>query len=515
MLNIYGNESIAFQTKGSPLANELIQIFQEVIDKRETITSVTERVKEIPKYVKDVTCTKLKNAIKKHTGITCTSVRLSKQLDMGYACLMNFGDKWGLTAHDVINRYSGQETSYMVKDWMRQLNITPRTAEDMRVVAESLNKETGKFTVTTLQDKTPCTMTLYFDPYGSFLIKECSHVNFEYFTAEEITGIILHEIGHMVSTLAHSADLCFRMQVYSSCMEYFLKEASNAEKAKLLKDGINLLDPKLKDKAGSAIDQCTAIDGYEDRGSWVGNIFGWFMDIFITTIQWFMLLPIISIVLEELYMVTREMFPEIYSGSFSTKKSSDHFYMSKQAKVCEQFADEYAARHGMAHAQASALNKLWSWVEYASSIGSYAGSTTSTLAYHLNKIAFVTMTLMYGDVTDGGGIYDGKTDRAAHLLEECTKAFKQNLSPEMAEYFMEDYIKTKNALKNRTIYDGMRDSAAWIRRALGYLLSTLPAMLVSGRISTEYEKLYRDGEKLRSNSLFFRATALTQLLKKK
>ena len=32
---------------------------------------------------------------------------------------------------------------------------------------------------------------------------------------------------------------------------------------------------------------------------------------------------------------------------------------------------------------------------------------------------------------------------------------------------------------------------------------------------SDYEKLYRDGEKLRSNSLFFRATALTQLLKKK
>ena len=515
MLKIYSKESIAFQTQGSPLANELIQIFQEVIDKRESLLTVDDRVRQIPKYVKDVTVVKLVNAIKKHTGITCTSVKLSKTLDMGYACLMNFGDKWGLTAHDVINRYSGLETDFVVKDWMRQLNITPRTAEEMKVVAESLNRETGKFTVTTLPDKIPCTMTLYFDPYGSFLVKECAHVNLEYFTAEEITGIVLHEIGHMVSTLAHSADLCFRMQVYNRSMEYFLSEASVQEKAKLAKFGIALIDQKLKDKSDQSIDQCTAIDGMNDNGSWVGSVFGWFMDILITAMQLIMLLPIISIVCEELYMVTKEMFPEIYSGSFDAKKTSDHFYMSKQVKVCEQFADEYVAKHGMAHGNASALNKLWSYVEYSSSIASYAGSRTSSIAYHINKIAFVTLTLMYGDLTDGGGAYDGKTDRAAHLLDETCKAFKQHMSPELAEFFLEDYIKTKNALKNRTVYDRIRDGAAWFRRAIGYLLSTLPAMLVSGRITTEYEKLFNDGEKLRANPLFMRATKLDLLLKRK
>lgn len=515
MLKIYSDESIAFQTKGSPLANELIQIFQEVIDKRESITTVSERVKQIPKFVKDVTTNKLTAAIKKHTGLTCTSVKLSKRVDMGFACLMNFGDKWGLTANDIISRYSGIETDPMIKMWMRELNIQPRTAEDMRVIAESLNRETGKFGITQMQDKTPCSMTLYFDPYGAFLIKECSHIKLSYLTADEITGIILHEIGHAVSTLAHSADVCFRVQVYNRCMEYFLQNASVKDKATVLKDGLALMDPKLKERVDATVDQCTAIDGMNDQGSWVGNIFGWFVDLFITAIQLLMLLPVISIVVEEMYMITREAFPELYTGSFNTRKTSDHFYMSKQAKLCEQFADEYVAKHGMSHGQVSGLNKLWVFVEYATSVGSYTGSTTSTLAYHLNRLSFITLTLLYGDLTDGGGIYDGKTDRAVRLMDETTKAFKQNLSPEMAEYFVEDYIRTKNAMKNRTVYDGLRDSAAWARKALGYLLSTLPAMLVSGRITTEYEKLYKDGEKLRANNLFFRATKLDMLLRKK
>lgn len=513
MLNIFSNESIMFQTKGSPLANELIQIFQEVIDKRETIQTVSDRVKIIPKFFKDVAALKLVNAIKKHTGITCTSVKVSKTLDMGYACLMNFGDKYGLTAHDVINRYSGLETEPMVQYYMRELNIRPRTADDMKVVAESLNRETGMFTVTKLADKTPCTMTLYFDPYGSFLIKECAHTNLEYFTAEEITGIILHEIGHMISALAHSADLCFRMQVYNRSMNYFLEQASVQEKAKFLKDNIHVLDPKLKDKADQSIDQCTAIDGMNDQGSWVATIFGWFIDAFITAISLLMLVPIISLILEQMYMITREAFPEIYSGSFNAKKTSDHFYMSKQVKLCEQFADEYVAKHGMSHGQASALNKLWSWVEFSSSLASYGGSTTSSLVYHINKISFVVLSLLYGDITDGGGLYDGKTARAAHLLEETAKAFKQQLSPEMANFFIEDYIKTKNALKNRTIYDSIRDGAEWARKALGYLLSTLPAMLVSGRVTTEYEKLYNEASKLRANTLFMRATKLDLMLK--
>ena len=514
MLNIFSNESIEFQSKGSPLANELIQIFQEVIDKRESLTTIQDRVKEVPTFCKNVMGAKLINAIKKHTGITCKTIRFSNTIDMGFACLMDFGDKYGLTANDVIARYSGIQTNPNVTFWMNELGIKPKTAKDMEVVANSLNRETGKFTVDRLADKTQCTMTLYFDPYGAFLIKECAHIKFEYFTAEEITGIVLHEIGHMLSALAHSADLCFRMQAYNRCMEYFLANASASEKAKVLKSGISILDPKLKDKSDKAIDQCTAVDGAEDQGSWVGNILGWFMDAIINAIQILMFLPIISVVVEELYMVTKEMFPEVYTGSFSSKKTSDHFYMSKQVKLCEQFADEYVSKHGMSHGQVSALNKLWSWIEFSASLGSYTGSTTSTIAYHINKISFVALTLMYGDLTDGNGLYDNKTDRAAHLLEETAKAFKKTLSPEMADYFMEDYIKTKNGLKNRTLYDSLRDGISWVRRAVGYLLSTLPAMLISGRITTEYEKLYNDGEKLRGNSLFVRATKLESLLRK-
>lgn len=513
MLTIFSDESIAVQRTGSPLANDLITAFQEVIDKRESIKTVKDRVAQIPKFVKDVTVMKIMTAIKKHTGIECTNIRLSKSIDMGFACLMNFGDKWGLTANDVIARYSGLDPDPMLKMYMREMDIQPRSAEEMRVVAESLNRETGKFTVNKLADKTPCTMVMYFDPYGAFLVKECSHIKLEYFTAEEITGIVLHEIGHMISTLAHSADLCFRMQVYNRSLEYFVKNAPLAEKASYMKSQLNLLDPKIKSKSDQAIDQCTAQDGAHDHGSVAGSIFGWFADMLIMAVQTLALIPIVSIIVEEGYAVTKEMFPELYTGSFRTRKTSDHFFMSKQAKLCEQFADEYVSKHGMSHGQVSALNKLWDWAEFSLSFGSYAGSTTSTLAYYINKIPFVFMSLMYGDLTDGGGIYDGKTERAYHLLEETAKSFKNTLSPEMADFFIEDYIKTKNALKNRSLYDKIRDCAEWSRKAIGYLLSALPAMLISGRITTEYEKLYRSGEKLMSNQLFYQATVLEKMLR--
>ena len=509
MLKLFSPESIGFQTKGSPLANDLITMFQEVIDHRETEQLVANRIKSVRNFFVTKTVPKIKAAIKKHTGITCSAVSVSKTCDFGFACLMNFGDKMGLTAHDVINRYSGLETDPMILDYMRYKGIKPKTADDMRVVAESLNYETGYFSVNKLKGNIECTMTLYFDPYGAFLVKECGHDKAEYLTAEEITGIVLHEIGHMISALAHSADLCFRSLVYNRSLDYFLKNADTKQKAAYVKENINKLTPELAEKASQALDQCTATDQGSQYGSWIANVF----NIFIVMLVELLNAPFIAICL--LIEPLDAFFSEFATGGGWSKKMSDYANLPKQLKVCEQFADEYVAKHGMAHAQASALRKIWDFSAFA--MGTWVvGNRTASLWYHMNKASFYVYTILFGDITDGGGLYDNRSDRAKRLLMETTKALKNtNMSPEMVQFFITDYEKTKLELtKNRSNAHKFGDLMNVIHSAIKYLISSLPAMLVSGRFSTEYKNLFNKAEQLMSNSLFYRASKLEQLLRK-
>ena len=512
-LDKISTESIDFQIRGSLLANELMTIFQEVINKRESIDTIEKRVKEVPAFFKATSIPKLKAAIQKHTGFECKSVKVSRSIDMGFACLMDFGDKYGLTASTVIDRYSGLDTDVMLAEYMRANKIQPRSAADMRAIAESLNRETGIFGIDRCANKIKCTMTLYFDPYGAFLVKEVGHQKLEYLTAADITAVVLHEIGHMLSTLAHSADLCFRMQVYNRSLDYFNQSAPKEEKVKYSTDVIATLDPKLADQVRAGIDKCTAVK-QNDQGSFVLNVLGWIFDCIGILVQ-AIFLPV-SLVVDVLDGVLSETFPEMINNATNPNKHSDFYALSKQLKVCEQFADEYVTRHGMGSAQIEALRKIWSYAEYSMSFAaSIGGSTKLSLAYYINKVSFVVTTMMFGDMTNGGGLYDYKFIRAQRLMQETCKVFKQQLSPEMAEFFMEDYLRCKQALQNKSVTDRIARASQLFHDLVKYLGGVIPAMLISGRISSEYERLYNNVEKLVSNPLFFRSTQLEQLLRRK
>ncbi len=511
MFKLFSDESMNFMTKGSPLAIDLIRTFQAAIDKRESISTTTNRIIEVKKYANTVMVPAIKTIIKKHTGITCTNVRLSKRIDFGYACLMNFGDKYGLTAHDVINRYSGLDTNYMIIEYMRQNGISPQSAADMQKIAESLSRDTGIFSVTKLPNKVDCTMVMYFDPYSAFLAKECGHDKCDYFTAEEITAVVLHEIGHMFTALAHSADKCFRSLVYNRSMEYFLQNATIPEKVKLAKNGINKLDPKEAAKVSSALDQCTAVDNSTNNGTWVGDAFNAFLTMFIYP---FMLAgAAIYLLFDTMGAVFSEC---ITNWNWNSVKNSDFADLPKQLKLCEQFADEFVSKHGLSHAQASALRKLWDYQAWSS--GTFVvGNRLSALSYTVNKTLFYVTTLIYGDCSGGDNTnYDNRTERATRLLYETAKAFKnKDVSPEMVDFFIEDYEKTKLELtKNKSTLHKVGDFSETIINIRHYLISALPAMLISGRFSDEYKKLYGRVEQLMSNPLFYRAAKLERLLKK-
>lgn len=508
MIKLFSNEVIDFRTN-TAFASELTNIFQECIEKRESIQDIKSRVKEVPSFFVKSSVPKIKAAIKKHTGITCDKIITSKSFNLGYACLMKFGDKNGVRAWDVINRYSGTADTYnrQVLSWYK---VKPLTAKEMEEIANSLDRETGLFGVNKLPDKIECVMTMYFDPFSAFLMKESGHDQFEYMLAPEITAIVLHEIGHMISTLAHSADRCFRIQAYNRCLEYFTQNASTQEKAKFLKAYSDKLpDKALNDKAKQAIDQCTAVDKDTPQGSFILNAFGVFINLLIS------LIGIISIpstlVFDTLAGFFGEMF-DVRNFRFGPDgKLSDIGPSCKGPKVCEQFADEYVAKYGMSNYQISALRKMFHAASFT-----MMDSRAGTIAYTVAKIPYIVTTIANGDGTNGGGLYDYQYQRGVHIMQETLKAFKStNMDPDMVKFFIEDYEACKKELANRPLTVKLQNASQAFKDAWKYLAATLPAMLFTGRFNREYEVLLNKIEALVANPLFYRATKLDQLVNKK
>ena len=513
MINLFSNEVIDFRTN-SAFATELTNIFQECIEKRESIQDVKTRIKEVPKFFTDKSVSKIKAAIKKHTGLTCEKIVVSKHLSTCYACLMNFGDNEGVTSYDVIQRYSGLETPYMVKQYMDYKKIKPATAAEMQVIADSLNRETGLFGVDKFRDNIKCTMTLFFDPYTSFLVKECGHERLEYLLAPEITAIVLHEIGHMVSTLAHAADRCFRVQVYNRALEYFTQAASIEEKSKYAKSLLSKInDTKLSDQACKSIDQCTAVDKHSGSGSWVANAFNIFINLLLSVAA--AAGGAAALAIDAVLVYPLQELIDYRNIKFGDNgKLSDIGPSGKGAKVCEQFADEYVAKHGMSSWQISGLRKIFD-IAFTSGVGGLLDARSGAISYYVAKIPFIVNTVFCGDLTNGGGLYDFQYQRGVHLMQELLKSFKSsNMSPEMVAFFVADYERCKKELTNKSGAIKLQNASQAFRDAVRYLASTLPAMLFTGRFTREYEILINKIETLTSNNLFYHATKLSMLKNK-
>ena len=212
-------------------------------------------------------------------------------------------------------------------------------------------------------------------------------------------------------------------------------------------------------------------------------------------------------------VIAKESLPDLYMKASDPKRMSDFYGLSKQLKFDEQLADAYVAKHGLSSAQVTALQKIWSLSEFSSSYAAMIGSTRSKVVYYINKVPFIISTILYGE--PACPLYDTKADRMQRLLQETCAAFKQQMSPEMAQYFMNDYLACKKALKNKSAIDRITTTITVIRSLVKYIVTGLPALLISGRITSEYEKLYNQVEKLINNPLFFRSTQLEQLLRKR
>ena len=502
-----GLEYIEPQVKGSPFATELTAIFQEVIDRREKYDTVESRIQAVLRYFQDVTIEKIIAVIKKYTGLTCSSVTVSGRVDFGYYCLLGFPN-W-MAAHEIMDAYSGRPINEELVAYMDRNRIARPTVEDLQRIVNSLDPKTGRLIKEVkLASGAKLSYKLGFDPYSAFLMRECLHETAEYFLAPEIAAIILHEVGHMMSTIAHAADTWFRGEVYNRSLAYFIENASTEEKKKAVdKLAVSEADRAAFKRACDMVESKELSSVISGKAG-LGRIIHYCLRrIFLSV--WYAPMDIWNFVTDLPGDIWSIIVDKRNLGSWSDGKRSDFYYTEKNLKYTEQLADAFVAYHGMSKWMFSGFIKL----DKVNHMVGFSDVTTrkSKLVYWFTNVLRIELLIQYGDWYADDEHEDNLT-RLQTAIKEVQKIFKRtDIPPEMAKAYILDLEQMKNqipAMKSVTkTYSAVKVAYAFIR----YIVTIPGAMLFSGRFGSEYNKLYSEVERMMSNDLFYHATKLEQL----
>lgn len=499
-------EAINFQYK-SPLAAGLVKFFQNIIDYRDSIqSSVRERVKKTTIYARDKFYEDFPKIVKSTTGLNCMHVYTDIRDTglFGWACCMHVGDKYNINASRIIDMYSGTGMAKYIEDALKYYNMKVTSMEDLTNIVQSLNRSTGIYKVDELYDGRKVGFDLLFPIIGSFLMQECFQQKNMPLTAEELAAIVIHEIGHMHSMLEHSLDACARLQTAITACDYFVKNAPPKEKAKMAKALAESSDPAVK----KAIDDLLA-NQHDSLGAHIVDG---------VTVIFELLMSAATIAFLPLW-IANMLFT--YAGDATTliclnsnkrDKIADNRVSVHNFKLCERLADQFVVRHGLGHAQISALNKM----DYncAHGAGTNAFCVKSSGVWTATLLRYYVSVLTSGDIMHFES-HDPTHSRSEIIIQETLEVFKQKLPPDMLDFYVKEYEESVKALEDRARSVRIADGIETFNRAVRYIIETPAALILSGRFNKEYEALVYKIRQLTANKLYYRAAKLEQLLNQK
>lgn len=495
----------------SSLANQLAELFQEVIDIREQHHNLEDRVLAVERTVNDQQfINDFQRIVSDNIGLQIRELKLSPMFNGNFATFCEFDGDSGINWWLTIQRMSGYST---YEDW-RRFFISQKndiTADDMKKLADALNPDTGRFnpnakSLTIKKDnKTlPIEVTIFFDPYAAFLVKEVVHKKHPYMTAMEITAVVLHELGHTVTTLERGADLYYRANVYQSALTEFDKRATKEEKRKFGKMVLEQQMPEMMDQVKhkypdvddyiSPHEESVVVRGIETALDVVLNLY------LIACYAFFRLLG------SSIQAVTTFLFGAweknnyLYKENGKLRKHSDYYRKSSYKQTTERLSDAYAARHGVGAALITALDKLFG---YMSSMGGVTLNQDSTISWAISRLAILVL-VSGGEST--GGVYPEAEERRHLIVNQTLEQLKNsNLSPELKAYHLKQYETARQAALKRNsniIINGIRCFNV-IRKIFKYIVSAPTNMVINGRFGNEYEELLRELDDLEHNSLYY------------
>ena len=317
-------------------------------------------------------------------------------------------------------------------------------------------------------------ISVYFDPIMAFAGHSFipDKLNIGAMTAEEITAIMLHELGHANTIVERSGDFFYRYRYVKSNITQIVEEnLSDPAKRKNLN---KVIDEQLKSfnkdngkdrktieiltKVNDTV--ATAMEAQESKASWLYSIFEFvvilcrLLTIYAILImyQWFYIRWAIAVATELVEAIRLGM-----GHNDKHIKKSDTYFTGHNIRLIERMADEYVSRHGMSGPLASGLDKLVHIMKLSFATGTlnpYNRFRSTNAA----ALFFKFIAAMFGllGLTDGHNTaYEEDHKRIGRMAQNTIGAFKQSgLPADVLNAYIKDYESTVATFNtHRTVTD--------------------------------------------------------------
>ena len=547
-----GLEMIHYQVN-SPLRRDLIALFQEHIDfaRQQKYDSQGKlRAKNHAEFKAvhaaitnnwtKLGVPKFKQIVEKNTGftvkkITDSSKNTSKPTFL-YAVDICLGD---------LDIYPGiLQQQRMTGNTQEFFNTDKSKAKIAKVkLADIFNKETSHLDIRNSTDKQQATISqIYFDVLASFMmdyfIGTDEAAQERQFTAAELTAIMIHEIGHAMTTAEHFGDQYAKVDRLKR-WEVTVRKIKTVDEAKEVISQISEALPALKKAASNAeyedevvssrmkqvvgvIESATnALKKVDTEGAGVlttiGKVFVLlatllgFVVIASFAVTQFLVTYMQTIVRTCQYIAKYRMNEPLVGG----EKTSDKATGANNKFLAERWADEFSTRHGCGPDLITGLNKL-SEISKVLGLNSVAdfcfanGAKSNSVIWAVAQAVATYKMVVFGFYYSDPVIYERQNARVNRVVENMYGFFK-NANVDGAtinEWLAKVKAAEKAANSSRQLFDLPVINSIWKIISCITNPADLYSCLVDGRMGKDIEMLENNIDKIANNQLFMIAADL-------
>lgn len=534
-----GNEDVALEAIefqiNTKFADSIRDVYQNIINYREAQRGNRNIVRDVIEYAADTMDKEFPKIWKQYINLSLKGISFSQCPTFFFAMCPHIGSDKDLAK--IADSATGNQ------HYSSNIDFSNKTYEEIKKVAASFDRKKGRIGVTQAL-KRDIYMDFYFDPYVAFLTKDTLNVNLDYMTAEELTAITLHEVGHMMSLLEHCADMYFNLSLNIKIANSFAKTAPLPEKLKAVKEIIKnkqfaaslsengKLKPQEADAAVKAADTMINFDKDDNYNDSSYSFWTTILNFFITAVYmaytvigWFWS-PITSFIfqlVQDLSIAWTRDF--IQKGGVNDPKYSDYMANKTVAFNWERWADEYVTRYGYGSHLNSGLTKLFDFMHKTQMFsgmndkGVDVWIRNSSMPMYLSFVmsSFISF-VMGGNLDDGFGIYESQIDRLKRVIQDTANVFKRNdLPQEVMEKYLVEFERCKKSLDDVGAVRRCEHLFAIVHRCIMSFVDPvqLGNRLFRGNIKAEYAQLANDIDDLKSNQLFYNAAKINSILNKR
>ena len=533
-----GQAAIDFQISSS-LGKSLTALFQTVIDYRDNLdySSVpdtvhahrTYRIDKVYAFFKEKICQKFMDIVDKETGLIIKKINMIGGETAGvcgyFAVDLSFHD-WRASI-EMQNRMTGNNHG--------QWRGSKEAAQELAEMAKQLDLSTGKIKKPVYGKNRKIQVSIYFDINTAFLVEDFLPAKFaKPFTAGEIAAIMMHEIGHALTMVEHSADTFATQTRAQSAIQYLKKDKDPKgavnETCKVLLPAIKELKKTIStsDKSGTTVIKIanTLEAGFKglqaiadtenlEEESWFYTIGSFTGNMILLALSFlcniYINLCFFAVGGSLLHEIGRLSYVDVNTGNDKTSDLKSNF--NNTFKI-ERWADEYVTRHGFGAELASGLNKLDDYFKY----GVLGDITSSRLR---NSTLFGCICMCYGLIIDKMMIvsyldpqgYENQFNRLSRVLQNTYGFFKGEPVPGIA---VDQWIKSVEVIKTqmqeaKTLSDTEVGKACY--NTLRNLISPVRwvQLVYDGNLARDTEIMANQVDAMSNNPFFFISSKLKSM----